>query len=148
MGWKILMIVHGVCGGVLVGAITHHLLIVVRRQRGKYRLLHLYSRIVGVAYAATALMGAGLYPRFRVTVRSVFDIEMPWATAIFEVKEHAVALGLGLLVWFLVATPRLRRASDAAPVLPGGYGWVVAGVFAMCWYGLAVGLLLTAIRPV
>ena len=61
-------------------------------------------------------LGAIDYLPFRLFARAQYlDVHVPWATGLFEVKEHAAAIGLALLpaywaVWRQPAETAARRA--------------------------------------
>ena len=49
-------------------------------------------------FLVTALGGGLLYPDYRVEVRPALeDLQLRAANGIFEIKEHLVAVGLGVL---------------------------------------------------
>jgi hypothetical protein len=120
-----LLVIHGIVAMLLIGAITHQAVALwmpaSRPARGWWHALSAvhperYVRAVIVLYVATAVLGIILYPGFRVDVRAAYlDAQRPWATGIFEVKEHAVAIGLALLpayaaVWKAAGGRLARRA--------------------------------------
>lgn len=98
----------------LLGAITAlasavHMALRLRRARngqpGHYRTVRLHATVLLAAYATTLALGMLIYPTFRVRVRHDFlDAQVPLATALFEIKEHAVALGLLPVVILFVLT--------------------------------------------
>lgn len=70
--------------------------------------------------SASAVTGLLLYPHFRVHVREVFlDEHAPWATQLFEVKEHLAlaALPLALGYWALAGTNSRREQVVMALIL-------------------------------
>ena len=98
--YEFLLIVHLFATFVLVGAMTHNLLIVAGYLRGKFgrqKLEWLYVRVSLWAYIITYVVGALIYPAYRVHIRNYFDPELPWATGLFEVKEHWGAVALAML---------------------------------------------------
>ena len=95
----ILLLVHLFTTFVLVGSMTHNLLFVVGYLRGKFGRVKLEWRYVRASfwtYVITYVIGALIYPAFRVYIRGDFDSQIPWATGLFEVKEHWGAIGLAL----------------------------------------------------
>lgn len=98
--YEILLIAHLFATFVLVGSMTHNLLIVFNYLRGKFsrqKLEWLYVKVSLWAYIVVYVIGALIYPAFRVYIRgSYFDPQIPWATGLFEVKEHWAAVGLAL----------------------------------------------------
>lgn len=109
----------------LLGAITHQALALWLPARsqppGWWRALRAvhperYVTAVVFLFTVTVLLGAIEYLPFRVFVRADFlDAHVPKATGLFEVKEHAAALGLALLpaywaVWREPGDAAARRA--------------------------------------
>ena len=97
--YAILLLAHLFTTFVLVGSMTHNLLCVVGYLRGRFgraRLEWFYARVSFWTYVVTYVFGVLIYPAFRVYIRGDFDAQIPWATGLFEVKEHWGAIGLGL----------------------------------------------------
>jgi hypothetical protein len=99
--YNFLVVLHLLATIVLVGAMTHNLLIVLRYIGGKFgrkKLEYFYVKVSLWAYAVVYAFGALAYPAFRINRRAaLLDKELPWATGLFEVKEHWGALGLAFL---------------------------------------------------
>lgn len=100
----------------LLGAITAlasavHMALRMRRARqgqpGHYRTVRLHATVLLGAYSTALALGMLIYPTFRVRVRHEFlDTQVPLATALFEIKEHAAALGLlPVLILFALTRP-------------------------------------------
>ena len=97
--YSFLLLIHLFATFVLVGSMTHNFLIVVGYLRSKFarqKLEWLYVRVSLWSYVIVYVIGALIYPAFRVYIRPDFDKELPWATGLFEVKEHWGAVGLAL----------------------------------------------------
>src|SRR5262245_766290 len=102
-----LLIVHAILAVTLLGAITHQAISVWLPQRGaadsfvaRFRAVagSSYVHAVIVLYVATAILGGIIYPAYRVGVRIVLqELDLNVANGLFELKEHFVAVGLGLL---------------------------------------------------
>lgn len=110
--YELLVLLHLFATFVLVGSMTHNLLIVLAYLRGKFnkrKLEFFYNKVSLWTYVIVYLFGTLAYPAFRVYIRGLtFDKDMRWATGLFEVKEHWGALGLGFFfVYYL-----LRRTFD------------------------------------
>lgn len=95
---KTLLFLHW-AGAVCALAVSIHLLVRLRTcwERGGAGAgrVKTHAVLLALLYATTLLLGALLYPAFRVDVRHAFlDAEHPRATGWFEIKEHAAALGL------------------------------------------------------
>ncbi|UCF15184.1 MAG: hypothetical protein JSW59_17390 [Phycisphaerales bacterium] len=105
--YELILLVHLFVTFVLVGSLTHNLLIVVKYVRGKFgrkKLELYYNRVSLWSYVIVYVLGALIYPAFRVYMRAeYFDEELPWATGLFEVKEHwgAVALAMFVVYYYL-----------------------------------------------
>ena len=106
-GNVLLLVVHGLCGMLLLGAITHQALAVWWPEPGikagwwhALRAVHpeRYVQAVAVLFCVSFILGAVVYAPFRIVARAAYlDAHAPWATGLFEVKEHAAAIGLALL---------------------------------------------------
>jgi hypothetical protein len=111
-----LLIVHGLLAVALLGALTHQACSVAAARSDSRSFLARFRNVNAAAYAkpivllfaVTALGGGLLYPEYRVSVRPALeDLQLRAANGIFEIKEHLVAVGLGLLpaYWFAWQTP-------------------------------------------
>ncbi len=102
-----LLIVHGLLAVALIGALTHQSVALGRlRLSGKRSFLDRYQGVhspsftntVVVLFVITAIGGGLLYPEYRLFVRTTLeDLQLRAANGVFEMKEHFVAVGLGLL---------------------------------------------------
>ena len=114
--YEILLLVHLFATFVLVGSMTHNLLIVVGYVRGKFgrqKLEWLYVRVSLWAYVIVYIIGALIYPAFRIYIRHDYlDPQLPWATGLFEVKEHWGAVGLALLFVYYFLRKSFRPAEE------------------------------------
>jgi hypothetical protein len=99
--YEILLLVHLFATFVLVGSMTHNLLIVIGYVRGKFgrqKLEWFYVKVSLWAYAIVYVIGVLIYPAWGAHIRyPYFDQQMPWVTGLFEVKEHWGAVGLAML---------------------------------------------------
>lgn len=96
----VLLLAHLITAGVLVGSMTHNLLIVRKYLSGKFgrkkRELY-FIRVSLWSYVIVYIFGCLIYPAFRIYFRAAyFDTQLSWATGLFEVKEHWGSLGLAL----------------------------------------------------
>jgi hypothetical protein len=99
-----------------------------------------YANTVVLLYVLTVVLGAIIYPTYRIGVRNFLeDLRLSAANGIFELKEHFVAVGLGVLpvYWYFWRD----AAADA---------WsrkLVTGLLALIvWYSFIVGHVLNSIR--
>ncbi len=105
--YEIILLTHLFATFVLVGSMTHNLLCVIDYVRGRFgrqKLELLYVKVSFWAYVIVYVLGALVYPAFRVYIRGpYFDTRIPWATGLFEVKEHWASIGLALFfVYYLL----------------------------------------------
>ena len=109
-----LLILHGLGGVALLGALTHQLVALVRGQEmvaagraaarssflGRYTAVGQggFTIAVVVLYVVSVVLGAVIYPTYRVDVRIPFEeMSLIWAVGLFEIKEHWGGIGLGIL---------------------------------------------------
>ncbi len=93
-------------------------------------------------FAVTAIGGALLYPQYRIDVRPALeDTQNVAANGVFEIKEHLVAIGLGLLpVYWLF----WRKRNGPETAAPRRYlTWLLAF---FVWWSFIVGHVLNNIR--
>ncbi len=137
---KALQFLHNLAGIVCV-AVCVHLLVRLWRSRKDQRI-GTHARNLAIAYVVTFALGALIYPTFRVRTRAEFlDATLPWATALFEIKEHSATLALlpAIAIFFLSRElGKQARPSRAVLVLCSGLVGVVLCVllFNACvgWY--------------
>ena len=148
----VLLIVHGLLAVTLLGAITHQAWSVVPRRGGagavsfvgRFRTVDsaAYATAVVVLFVVTAIGGALLYPQYRIDVRTTLeDLQLRSANGVFEIKEHLVAIGLGLLptYWLFWKGPLVPEQATARRYLT----WLLAFVV---WWGFLVGHVLNNIK--
>ena len=88
------------------------------------------------------IFGGWIYTKYRIYVRIPIEQEGHWKTqGVFELKEHLVSLGLGLLpfYWHLWKKPR-GDGDDAARK------WLTVVLAAICWYAFLVGHIVNNVR--
>ena len=147
-----LLIVHGLCAVALLGATTHQALAVGFRSHSSHRTSFLgrfratdpavYSTGIAVLFIAVAILGAILYPAYRLRVRPlVQSMDLRAANGIFELKEHFSAIGLLLLpvYWSFWKQPPLPEQKSARALL----SWALT---LMVWWNFIAGQLLVAIK--
>lgn len=147
---KPLLILHTLMAILLLGSITHNVLLTVPYLWGRYkkvRLEKLYVKVVLVAYTLTFALGAILYPNYRYHVRDLyFDKHMPWASHLFDIKEHWAGIGLGLVVVFYVLSLTIDPRKDRERVFL--YVFLSCSITLTVWFNLIAGLWLTALKGV
>jgi len=148
----VLLIVHGLLAVALLGAITHQAWSVAPRRVpvgppsfvGRFRSVDSggYATAVVVLFVVTAIGGALLYPQYRLDVRTALeDLQLRAANGVFEIKEHLVAIGLGLLptYWLYWKAPLVPEQAAARRYLT----WLLAF---FVWWGFLVGHVLNNIK--
>jgi hypothetical protein len=147
----VLLIIHGLLGVALLGAVTHQAFSVVpSSSSGKRSFFSRFRNVNGAAYAGpivvlfllTALLGALLYPQYRIDVRTTLeDLQLRAANGVFEIKEHLVALGLGTLpaYWLFWRTPLAADQAASRRYLT----WLMAFIV---WWGFVIGHVLNNIK--
>jgi hypothetical protein len=103
----ILLILHGLVGVALLGAITHQTVSVFLTRAvhtgsfgDRYSSVsqRTFTIAIVVLYAGGALLGAIIYPSYRLNVRIPFEeMSLGWAVGVFELKEHFAGIGLSVL---------------------------------------------------
>nr|HEX4316191.1 hypothetical protein [Kofleriaceae bacterium] len=146
---RAVVLVHAIAALVLVGAATHHAVVAIGLVRGavRLRLARIYAATVAIAWTASFALGLLAYPAFRVGVRAGYlDAAEPWASNLFDIKEHVAALGLPLVLGVFALSRRLEPRTDRA--LAGGYAALVVLAAALAWIDVIAGLLVTMARGV
>ncbi|NBW90033.1 MAG: hypothetical protein EBR51_09050 [Gammaproteobacteria bacterium] len=145
-----LLILHGLIAVALLGALSHQCASLWFAGRGGSSFAARYAavnpqrfvRAVVVCFAADLILAALIYPSYRIDVRIPFEeMSLGWAVGLFELKEHAGGIGLGLLpayafLWRSDATPAQRGARIGITVL----------LAAIVWWDFLVGHVLNNIR--
>ncbi len=144
-----LLIVHGLVGVALLGALTHQCASFVRAGTrnsfaGRYTAVapRGFVTAVVVLYVAEIATAALLYPSYRLDVRIPFEeMSLGWAVGLFELKEHAGGIALGMLpayafLWSRADDATLQRARNLVTIL----------LAAVVWFDFLVGHVLNNIR--
>ena len=105
--WTALLIFHGLLAVALLGAITHQACSACLPARKPATNFQERFRAVGgggyvdaiiVLYILTFVLGAIIYPEYRVSIRVVVEQMEAWAeNGAFELKEHFAAVGMAML---------------------------------------------------
>ena len=148
----VLLILHGLLGVALLGAITHQSFGVIPGSRGQGPRSFLdrfaqidasaYTNAVILLFIITSIGGAILYAPYRVDVRPALeDRQLVPANASFEIKEHLAAIGMGLLPAYWVFW---RKTAVPAEMPARRYlTWMIA----FCtWWNFIVGHVLNNIK--
>jgi hypothetical protein len=133
-----LLIAHGLVAVALLGAITHQTVSAwlpvakpVGSFTGRFRAVSgaAYTNAIIVLYIATAMLGAIIYPEFRISIRGVLDeMDLPAAMGAFELKEHFAVVGLAVLpaywyFWRPRAAPEYSRTRRALTTILAFVTW-------------------------
>lgn len=120
---RLLMVLHGLLAGAVVGLLTHYALWVWKPQLEavpRYRRqAQLFIRWGALLCTLELLLGLLIYPVYRVRVREAhFDrpidgqVPLHWLSGVFDLKEHGASLLLSLCVALLLGEllrERLRQ---------------------------------------
>lgn len=146
-----LLIIHGLLAVALLGAITHQAVSVwvpARRDSGSFvgRMRSVsaapYASAVVLLFILTAILGSIIYPAYRLNVRIVLEqYELHKANGAFELKEHLVAVGLGMLpaYWYFWRQPLVAEYASPRAMITAILAFIV-------WWGFIVGHVLNNIR--
>jgi len=147
---KWLLFVHFVSGVIVLSTIVHLLWRMVDYLRGhggqRFRVW-LHSVILAIGYVVCFVSGALVYPTFRVRVRAeFFDQAIPWATGLFETKEHWASIGLPAVLGLLLLAWPLTQAKpeDRRRIVPIYIGLAVV-VLGIVGYNVWAGWYLSTI---
>jgi hypothetical protein len=146
---RLLVVLHAIAAMVLVGATTHHALVAIGYLRGmfKVRLGRIYAATIAVTWLVTFGLGLLAYPTFRYTARALYlDRYEPWASNLFDLKEHAAALGLPLALGAFALSRVVEPKTDGA--MARAYAAIAALLAAIVWFDVIAGLLITIARGV
>ncbi|MFT3837881.1 MAG: hypothetical protein QM723_12895 [Myxococcaceae bacterium] len=139
-----LVLLHGLVAMALLGATTHHALVLVKCLRGvdALRAARTYAGLTAASYVATLTLGALAYPNYRYWVRGlVLDRYSHWASNLFDMKENIASLGLPMALGALALSRVLRREEDPALLL--GYAVLGFGACFATWFNVIAGMLVT-----
>jgi hypothetical protein len=144
----LLLLIHGLSGMLLLGAITHQAIALwwpgPPSESGWWRSLRAvharrYVVAIMVLFAFSAGVGALIYVPFRTLVRFDFmDAHAPWATGLFEIKEHAGGIGLALLpaYWAVWRDPAQRAGRRSITTL----------LLLITWWSYLIGHIVNNVR--
>lgn len=149
--WLVLLIIHGLLAFLLLGAITHQVVSAWAPARAKvghfvdrFRAVRAasYVNAIIVLYLVTAILGGWIYTNYRISARLTLEQGAYWKTfGAFELKEHFVALGLGLLpaYWYYWRAPLAEEQARTRLILTTLLAFIV-------WWGFLVGHLTNNVR--
>lgn len=115
---KLIQFLHLFAGVTAVAACSHLLIRMLRSRRDARVRTHAMTLLI--AYLSAYLLGSLQYPTFRVRARYEFlDQAVPWATGLFEMKEHFATLTLLPVIGIFVLTRRRPTEGSSATPHPG-----------------------------
>jgi hypothetical protein len=149
--FSFLLIVHGLCAVALLGALTHQAISVLwpaRARTGSFvsSLRSVpsatYTNAIIVLFILTAILGSIIYTEYRISIRvTLQDYRMHVPEGAFELKEHFLSIGLGLLpAYWYYWRPDPAKAFASTRVM------VTALLAAIVWYAFLTGHVLNDIR--
>ncbi len=155
-----LLILHGLAAVVLLGGLTHQALAAIwpaRKGAGKHASpamatsfravnAHLYTNTNVVLYVVTFVLGALIYPAYRLAVRTWIENARLWSiSGMFEVKEQLLAIGLGMLplYWLLWRKPADQPLD---PQFATARAWVTGILCVVVWYSFVAGHIVNNVR--
>ncbi len=146
--YSFLLVAHLLVTFVLVGCMTHGLFIVVGYLRGKFNRKKLelsYVKVSLWAYVIVYVIGALIYPAYRIHMRArYFDPQLPWATGLFEVKEHWGAVGLAMFFVYYFLRKSFQPGEEKEKLFLYVPLCVLLNV--ILWYKVIVGCYLTLLK--
>lgn len=152
MSTTLLLIAHGLLAVALLGAVTHQAVSVwlpmhepansfVGRVRGVSAAS--YVNAIIILYVSTAILGGVfIYPEYRLSVRIVLEqMRLRVPVGIFDLKEHFVTVGLGILpaYWYFWRQPLADNHASTRAVLTAILAFIV-------WWSFLVGHILNNMR--
>ncbi len=139
---RALVVIHGTIAIVLAGATGHVAWLSFQRLRGKEvpsARMARHLKVIGACLGGVVLAGLAAYPHYRVQVRGlVLDRDFPWASNLFDLKEHAAAIALPLWVAAFGVEGSPSSARPAA--------WLSLALSVLVFFTLVAGLIVTTVH--
>jgi hypothetical protein len=133
---------------VLVGSMSHHLFCLVGYMRGRFTLIQREKKMLSIlfwSYLVIYIFGCLIYPAFRIYMRyEYFDTTLPWATGLFEVKEHWASHGLAILAFCYILRKNFDPAEDKQKLWLYIPLCIIVNV--IVWYNIITGVYLTHLK--
>ncbi len=113
----VLLILHGLLAVALMGVVSHQAIAVLFPGRSTGGFVPAYRAVSAarfttatiVLYIITFVLGGWIYPAYRLSARIWIETARLWPiSGMFEMKEQALAIGLGMLpfYWLVWRDPR------------------------------------------
>ncbi len=144
-----LVILHGLLAVALLGGITHQAIALLWPARSKLGFVNAYRSVASPTYVnanivmflAVAILGAIIYPTYRVFVRTYLEnARLFSAVGSFEMKEQFISIGLGLLPLYWLVWRRPDPAAKSARMA------VTLMLCFIVWFAFLTGHVLNNIR--
>ncbi len=146
--FQLILMLHFLLTFLLVGSMSHHLVCLAGFMRGRFALLKQEKLVLSVSfwsYLAIYIFGCLIYPAFRVYMRyEYFDKALPWATGLFEVKEHWASHGLAILAVCYMLRKNFDPAEDKQKLWLYIPLCLIANI--ILWYMIITGAYLTHLK--
>lgn len=147
-----LLILHGLAAVALMGGITHQALAACWPARNADTFVASFRAVNGARYTnanialyvATGVLGAVIYPAYRLVVSPyLINARLTAINGSFELKEQFAAVGLGMLplYWLVWRQPLDPRQATARAAITAILCFIV-------WYSFLVGHVLNNVRGV
>ena len=146
--YEVILIAHLLLTFSLAGASMHHFLRILDYIRGKFGREKVEKRFqtwTFWSYLLVYVSGALIYPAFGAYIRApFFDEKLPWATGLFEVKEHWGAIAMAMLAAMYVFRRSFLPSSEREKLWL--YIPVTVLINIIIWYKIIVGALLSILK--
>jgi hypothetical protein len=148
----ILLLLHGLLAVGVLGGLTHQWVACMRRgTRSSSSFIDRYAAVNGrifvdaiiVMYMGVFVLGAVIYPAYRVDVRiPLEEMMLGWAVGLFELKEHFGGIGAAILPLYRYVW--LRQEASAGPNT--AQTWLTSLLAAIVWFDFISGHVINNIR--
>ena len=146
--YNILLLAHLLVTFVLIGSMTHNLLCVIGYLQGKFnrqKIELFYAKVSFWSYIIVYIFGVLIYPAYGAYIRhGYFDQQLPWATGLFDVKEHWGAIGLGLFFAYYFLRKSFRPDDQKEKLFL--YVPLCFLLNLILWYKVIIGCYLSVLR--
>ena len=133
---------------ILIGSMTHNLFCVLGYIKGRFnrqKLEFRYAKVSFWSYLIVYIIGALIYPAYRIYIRAdYFDPKLPWATGLFEVKEHWGAIGLGMFLVYYILRRSFQPSDEKEKLV--FYIPLCLLLNIIVWYKIVVGCYLSLLK--
>jgi hypothetical protein len=142
---QINIFIHLLTSVFLLGALTHHFWLVIKGEVISHaKAVRRFSFWAATSFLVCFVWGSFVYPYFRYYVRFlVQDKQAPWATGLFEIKEHWIALGLAILPFYYLSSRTVKELNQRDLRL---HQASVVGMNVVVWYSFVVGAVLVYLK--